>query len=241
MFVWERFTVYLSHMSKKVLVVAAHPDDEIIGIGGTINRHIKNGDEVAVLILGDGKSSRKEQYEKLSADILTKVAQETSSALQILGVKKHWNENLPDNRFDSLTMLDVVKIVSRYIQELKPQIVYTHHFGDLNIDHRIVSDATITACRPIEADFVKELYMFETLSSTEMSGDLPHRRFSPNTFIDISNELETKLEAMSKYVSELRPFPHPRSLDAIRDNARVWGAKNNCEAAEAFYCFKRII
>lgn len=224
----------------KVIAVVAHPDDEIIGVGGTLAKHVKNGDAVAVLILGDGKTSRKDTYAKPSSELKASVHAETEEALKIIGVTTFWHADLPDNRFDSLDLLDVVKLVSKYIGEWQPRIVYTHHHGDLNIDHRIAFEATITAVRPIEAPCVREVYLFETLSSTEMAGPLPQRFFIPNTFVDITEELDTKLLAMSKYVSEVREFPHPRSIDTIKMNARVWGSKNNIQAAEAFFCFRKI-
>ncbi len=134
----------------------------------------------------------------------------------------------------------MVKIVSNYIKKTQPSIVYTHHFGDLNIDHQKTSEATIIACRPIENKFVEKLLMFETLSATEMAGYRLANLFMPNLFINIENELERKLKAMSCYKSELNDFPHPRSLKAIELNAKLWGTKNNMEAAEAFYIFREI-
>jgi LmbE family N-acetylglucosaminyl deacetylase len=226
--------------SKTILVIAAHPDDEIIGLGGTLAKHVNQGDQVSVVILGDGKSSRKTSYQPLADEIVALSVDETTAALKTLGVKKFFKEALPDNRFDSLTLLEVVKIVSGYMAKIKPEIVYTHHFGDLNVDHQVCAQAVITSARPIEHSFVKEIRMFETLSSTEMAGFELKSLFLPNLFIDITQELKTKIAAMACYKSELRAFPHPRSLKAIEANALVWGAKNNLAAAEAFHLFRSI-
>lgn len=219
-------------MMHKVLVFAAHPDDEIIGVGGTLYKHVKAGDTVDVVIVG-GKTTSRDLQQDVSTD-------ETKNALKILGINSYVNENIPDNRFDSINLLDIVKMVAKHVRNLTPDIVYTHHFGDLNVDHRILSEAVITACRPIENGCVEEIRMFETLSSTEMAGYETKSVFQPNMFIDISEELKLKLEALSCYKSEIRDYPHPRSLRAIEYNAYVWGVKNNLKAAEAFHLFRSV-
>jgi N-acetylglucosamine malate deacetylase 1 len=225
---------------KKVMVIVAHPDDEIIGVGGTIAKHVKNGDDVSVLILGDGKSSRNREYSTLDSNTKNLVFNETKAAMTILGIRKYDNLGLPDNRFDTVPLLDIIKNISDFVKKNNPSVVYTHHFGDLNIDHRITFEAVITATRTIEAPFVKEIYLFETLSSTEMSGSYSQRFFVPNTFIEIVDFLDQKIEAMEAYVSELREFPHPRSIETIKYNALLWGSKNNTSPLEAFFCFRRI-
>ena len=224
-------------MMKNVVAIVAHPDDEIIGVGGALRKHIKAGDKVHVLILGDGKTSRNAIVEGNKTEILNISQEETANALNILGVSNHQRLFLPDNKFDSLPLLDIVKKVSNYISAIKPDVVYTHHFGDLNIDHRLTFEATIIACRPIEIN-VNKILLFETLSSTEMSGPQIRNVFLPNYFINIEDELEDKLNAMSRYASELCEFPHPRSIITIRENAHVWGSKVNLKAAEAFELFR---
>ena len=225
---------------KKIMAIVAHPDDEIIGVGGTLARHVANGDNVFVLILGEGKSSRLKEYKSLNNETKNVVLKETKKALSIIGIKEYKCLEFPDNRFDTLPLLDIIKTVSGYIKINEPEIIYTHHFGDLNIDHRITFESVITSSRTIESPFVKEIYLFETLSSTEMSGSVPQRYFIPNYFIKINDYLEKKLEAMKAYVSEVREFPHPRSIEAIKYNALLWGSKNNTTAVEAFYCFRKI-
>lgn len=225
----------------KILAIVAHPDDEIIGLGGTLRKHIKNGDEVEVLILGDGKTSRNKKYAPLDVNSKNQTLEETKKALNYLGISKYYNEYLPDNRFDSLLLLDIVKLISSYIQRINPTIIYTHHIGDLNIDHQLTSKSVIIATRPIQYRNLEELRLFETLSSTEMAvlrGTVP---FMPNLFINIDNELDDKINALKFYKSELNEFPHPRSLKAVEYNARVWGAKSNQFAVEPFYIFRKYI
>ncbi len=223
-----------------ILAIVAHPDDEIIGIGGTLSRHAAGGDKVHVLILGDGKSSRSNTYKKLDKTVVEKSEQETKRALACLGIKSYYKEDLPDNRFDSVDMLDIAKKISGYVNKIKPTIVYTHHPGDLNVDHQRTSEAVTIACRPIENNSVQAIYHFETLSSTEMAGYTLNRAFLPNVFVNIEAEIQKKLKAMACYRSELRQFPHPRSLEAIEANAKVWGTKVNLKYAEAFYCLRQI-
>lgn len=225
----------------KILAIVAHPDDEIIGVGGTLRKHIKKGDEVEVLILGDGKTSRNDKYMPLNNDSKNQYLQETKNALRYLGISKFYNEYLPDNRFDSLVLLDIVKLITTYIERINPTIIYTHHTGDLNIDHQLTSESIIIATRPIQNKNLEELRLFETLSSTEMTGSRATYSFIPNLFINIDNEIDDKINALKCYKSEINEFPHPRSLKAIEFNARVWGAKNNQYAVEPFYIFRKYI
>lgn len=223
---------------KKILAIVAHPDDEIIGVGGTLIKHAERGDEVHVLILGDGKTSRatSNQAQKKQIELSKK---ETKKALSVIGVRSYTRLDLPDNRFDSIPLLEIVKKVSKVVADLRPDIIFTHHYGDLNIDHRRTFEAAVTVCRPIEVA-VEKIILFETLSSTEMAGPAPKDAFLPNYFVDIHKELNKKLAAMSAYKSELRAFPHPRSLETIKNNALVWGSKVNRKAAEAFVLFRGI-
>lgn len=223
------------------MAIVAHPDDEIIGLGGTLAKHVNSGDEVKVVILGDGKTSRYDQYTQIDPVQKNESDQETTAALKLLGISNFIKKTLPDNKFDSLPLLDIVKIVAEQIQSFQPQVIYTHHHGDLNIDHQITAEAVIIATRPIEYEALKRLLMFETLSSTEMAGPRNTSAFLPNVFIDISNELDQKLAAMNCYQSELREFPHPRSLKAIQMNAELWGAKSGFSASESFVLFRENI
>lgn len=218
---------------KKILVVAAHPDDEILGVGGTILKHAKDGDECFTIILGEGMTSRYDKRQLSDNNKVKKLHEDTFRAAEVIGYKNVYMENLPDNRFDSVPLLDITKIVERYIEDIKPDIIYTHFGGDLNIDHRITFEAVLTATRPIGHEYVKEIYVFETVSSTEWNFSNT-TNFKPNYFVDITETLDTKLKAMECYVSELREFPHPRSNKNLKVSALKWGSIISRQYAEAF-------
>ena len=218
----------------KLLVVAAHPDDEILGVGATIAKRVKNGDEAYALILGEGQTSRWDKRDLASKSCVSELHKDTLDAAEIIGYKKVYFENIADNRFDSVDLLDVVKCVEKYIKELNPDVVYTHHLGDLNIDHQITHKAVLTATRPIGDYPVKEIYAFETVSSTEWNFGNRENLFVPNVFEDVTNFLEKKCEAMVAYKSELCKYPHPRSLRMLKAVAEKWGATVGFEYVEAF-------
>ena len=225
-----------------ILVVVSHPDDEVLGCGGTMAKHVQRGDDVHVLILGEGMTSRADSREAgLKEYDLRTLNKATEEAMKILGVRQVYTEILPDNRFDEVALLDIVKILERTLADVHPHIIYTHHSGDLNIDHRRTFQAVLTACRPQPGRSVREIFSCEVISSTEWSDPSPDRAFIPNTFIDISDTLELKLEAMSCYKTELREWPHTRSLKAIEHLARWRGATVGVEAAEGFVQVRRIV
>lgn len=225
-------------MAKKILVIAAHPDDEILGCGGTAARLVKEGNEIYSVILGEGITSRdvNRQREKREKEIaqLKKQAQEAND---LIGVKELFTFDFPDNRFDSIPLLNIVKAIEEVKSKLKPDILFTHYEHDLNIDHHITYQAVLTAARPLAGETVKEIYSFEILSSTEWNYPL---RFNPDCFFDISGTIDIKTAAMEKYKSELREFPHPRSLKGIRLNAENWGMKTGLPFAEAFKVVRTI-
>jgi LmbE family N-acetylglucosaminyl deacetylase len=158
----------------------------------------------------------------------------------LLGAKELSFHGLPDNRFDSVPLLDVVKMVEQIIERWRPEAVYTHHGGDLNVDHRILSQAVLTATRPGQRNSVRDVYMFEIPSSTEWAFQQLSPAFRPNVFVDISATLDTKLKGMQEYESEVRKFPHPRSSEALRAIAQRWGSVAGCKAAEAFELVRSI-
>ena len=215
-------------MNKKVLIIVAHPDDEILGCGGTIARHIESQDDVHVIFTSDGVTSRRNVNHKE----VSKRKQNAKNASDILGVKnKPIFLGFPDNRMDTIALLEVVQALELVINKIKPKIVYTHHSGDLNIDHQITHQAVITACRPQPGFSVEEIYSFEVLSSTEWS---TNNTFIPNYFVDISSVLELKMSAIKAYNDELRDFPHARSIESITALAKYRGASMGMTAAEAF-------
>jgi LmbE family N-acetylglucosaminyl deacetylase len=214
----------------KVLVVAAHPDDEVLGCGGAMARHADQGHEVDVLILGTGALSREhgttEEVEALST--------QAREAGRILGAREVRVSDLPDNRFDSVDLLDIVKRVEEEVRRAGPEVVYTHHGGDLNVDHRRTFEAVITACRPQVSMPVRRILSFEVPSSTEWQASTVGSPFHPNVFVDIAASLARKLEALQAYAGEVRDFPHPRSIDALKALAAWRGAASGMTAAEAF-------
>lgn len=221
---------------KTILVVAAHPDDEILGCGGTIKRLVDEGCTAYTQILGEGITSRDEKRDRAEREAEIKdLKKQVHEANRIIGVKEIFLHDFPDNRFDTVPLLDIVKVIERLTNELQPDIVFTHYQNDLNIDHQITYNAVLTATRPIKEECVKELYSFEVLSSTEWNYPLG---FSPDVFFDISDYLECKQEAMSVYKSEVRDFPHPRSLEGIKVNAKNRGMKVGYKYAEAFKCVR---
>jgi LmbE family N-acetylglucosaminyl deacetylase len=221
----------------RVAVIVAHPDDEVLGCGGTIRRHILAGDEVWVVILADGETSR----EGASGDKAV-VERETAAqaAANILGVQHLAVHRFADNRLDAGPLLDVIKVVEQHIREISPDTVYTHHAGDLNIDHRRTHEATLTACRPQLNHPVARLLAFETPSSTEWQQPSGALSFSPNWFVDISSTLESKMLALKAYSQEMRPWPHPRSYQGVEHLAGWRGATVGCDAAEAFMLVREI-
>ena len=218
-----------------VLVIAAHPDDEALGCGGVLARHSGQGEEVHVLFLADGVTSRDEAGEA-EAGARAAAAFEAAKAL---GAKPPRFAGMPDNKLDTVPLLDVIKAVEEALAETAPDVVYTHHGGDLNVDHRIAHQAVLTACRPQPRSPVRAIYAFEVPSSTEWN-DQPEV-FIPNRFVDISATLDAKMKALACYAGEMRPFPHPRSVEAIEALARWRGASAGLEAAEAFHVIRRVV
>ncbi len=224
----------------KLLIVAAHPDDEVLGCGGTIARLTKEGHEVYCLFLGEGVTSRHIQRDTVVEDELKQLKLEAEQAAKILGIKKVLFMDFPDNRFDTVPLLTIVKAIEEVKGEIKPDVVYTHHQGDLNIDHQITFKAVLIACRPIKGETVREIYSFEVLSSTEWSSPHAQDYFMPNVFVDITETFDKKIEAFKTYREEIQKYPHPRSPEALRAIALRWGSTVGCEAAEAFELIRAI-
>lgn len=217
---------------EKILIVAAHPDDEILGCGGVISRSARENKQIYVIILGEGVTSRfATRKDGLKSNDLKKIKGAVKEAAKTIGIKKTVTFNFPDNRFDTVPLLDIIKVIEKTKNDVRPDILYTHHPSDLNIDHQITYKAVLTVCRPIAGETVKEIYSFEIPSSTEWN--FPNK-FMPNVFVDISKDIDRKIKALQCYKTELRPFPHPRSLEAIRHNARRWGSVAGVDYAEAF-------
>lgn len=219
-----------------VLVVAAHPDDDILGCGGTVSKLCSSGSDVRVIFLSDGVSSRYEDSEakECKSEIELRKKSAIAALFQLGVIPEPIFFDLPDNQLDKLTLLSVTKFIEKTLGEFRPELVLTHFPGDLNIDHSIVSRATLTALRPGAFGYQTDIWFFEVASSSELSIDSLGHTFRPNIFIDISTEIDQKMAALREYDFEMREFPHPRSEYAIRSLAAWRGAGSNMLAAEAF-------
>lgn len=218
----------------KTLVIAAHPDDEILGVGGTVAVHIEKGDSVQLAILCEGVSARN------AAERHAEVRAQSRKAAAILGVDNLIIRDFPDQHLDARPIIEVTREVEKLIQSFQPEIVYTQFSGDLNRDHRVLAEAVMVATRPYAAPFVREVLMYETPSSTEWSSAQLSPVFQPNVFTDITYTLGKKLEAFACYAAEVCPEPHPRSLVALRQRAHYWGSLVNRQAAEPFVCVRSL-
>jgi LmbE family N-acetylglucosaminyl deacetylase len=218
---------------QRVLVVAAHPDDEVLGCGGTILRLVAERKNVHIAILGGVTTSRyarEECEEEGEVEILRTEAENASASLGAASLNRL---DLKDNRFDAIPLLEVIQYVDKLKREIEPDLVFTHDFADLNVDHRVTHQAVITAFRPSSDSGCFRIMTFETLSSTEFQ-DQAMASFQPNCYVDIGEHIQGKIAAMKCYESELRPYPHPRSLEGIEYTARRRGLEVCRQFAEAF-------
>lgn len=204
----------------KTLIVAAHPDDEILGCGGTVLKLMKK-QKIYSLVLNKGGREKPILTDKVS---------------EFMGFNKSWQLDFPDNRFDTMSLADIIKAVEDVKNEVKPDVIFTHFEYDLNKDHQLTYQAVLVATRPMRGETVRELYSFEIPSSTEWK--FPNV-FAPNVFIDISDTIEKKIKAFGMYESEIRPYPHPRSPEAMRIIAKRWGILSGLKCAEAFYLVRK--
>lgn len=234
----------------KNLVIVAHPDDEVLGMGGTIKKLTKNDNDVKIVIMATGISSRRSSDYKNSTkyeindqtlkkinEQINNLRKDAKKASNVLGVKDVQFEHFPDNEMDTVSNLQITKKIEEVIQSYKPDVVYTHSQFDINVDHRTLYFATITATRPKKNQTVKEVLCFEVPSSTEWY--FPST-FSPNVFVDINEEIQFKLKALRAYKNEIQQFPHPRSLEAISAIGKRWGSVSGFKNAEAFYLVRKI-
>jgi LmbE family N-acetylglucosaminyl deacetylase len=228
----------------RILVVVAHPDDELLGLGATLNKLSKDQKKIIrVVILGEGLTSRSpirdvDQWEK----DMEKHKADIAKAQKNIGYDELATYNFPDNRFDSVNLLDIIKVVEKEILLFKPEAILTHHGGDLNIDHQRTFEAVITATRPIEIEWVKSIITFETPSSTDWGASTDPRHFIPNLFVSVSKEnLKSKIDGIESYEFEKRNYPHPRSPEALEVQARRWGIVVGKEYAEAFAVVRAVV
>lgn len=225
---------------RTVLVFAAHPDDELLGLGGTVRRLANEGITVRAVIMAEGLTSRADTRKEANKAQLEGLWQDARKAAEVVGYQSIEFCGLPDNRMDGMELLDVIKIVSKYIEKYRPDTVFTHHHGDLNIDHRVTCEAVLTACRPVEGSCVKRIYAFETPSSSEWNYNYSEP-FKPNVYFDVADTLEVKINGMSCYRTESMAYPHPRSAEALRSLGRLRGSNAGFEMAEGFMLLRECV
>jgi len=222
---------------KNILVIAAHPDDEALGCGGTLYNLKKKGAKISGLFLSDGESSRKHPRIK---KLISERKKQAVKAGKILGIKKVAFGNFPDNSMDSVPILEIIQFIEKKIKEIKPDAIFTHFESDLNVDHQITSRAVITACRPVKNQTVKSIIFFEILSSSEWNISIKNKSFKPNFFVDISKSLKFKLKALKVYKREMKKWPHPRSIEGVKLLSKTRGSTAGLTNAEAFIVGRHI-
>ena len=229
-------------MAKTVLVLAAHPDDEVLGIGGTIAFHSALGDKVYVVIAAEGATSRDAvrdvQFRQDDLDELQSASRKAAAELGAISVRFL---GFPDNRCDSIDRLDMTKAIESVVSELQPHTIYVHHRGDVNIDHRRLHEAAFTACRPQPGHSVKRMLSFETVSSTEWAPPGSLCPFLPNLFVDIEEYWPQKKTALEAYGKEMRGWPCSRSIAAVEHLGRWRGASVGVGMAEAFMLLRDVV
>jgi LmbE family N-acetylglucosaminyl deacetylase len=229
---------------KRLMIIVAHPDDEILGLGGAMNRIINSVDVVThVVILGEGITSRSVSRDTQKWDEELKTHKNNiREAQQQIGYHGISIYDFPDNRFDSVALLDIVKVIEAEKDKFKPDIIFTHHGGDLNIDHQRTFEAVMTASRPLEHETVKTIICFETLSGTEWRASSDPKHFIPNFYIPFEEDnLQSKIAAMESYSFEKRSYPHPRSPEAIKIRAQMWGVTVGVIYAEPFTIIRHTV
>ena len=233
-----------------ILVLAAHPDDEILGMGGTIKKFTKQKNNVKIVIFATGITARRStnyknspNYEidnktnqKMNKQIIS-LRKDAKNAAKILGVNDIEFLNFPDNEMDLISNLQITKAIEKIIKKFKPDQVFTHTNFDINVDHRALYNATLTATRPKKGSKIKKVFAFEIPSSTEWFFPT---QFSPNVFVNIGSEIKTKIQALSKYKTEIEDYPHPRSKVAIESISKKWGSVSGYNNAEAFYLIREL-
>lgn len=224
---------------KKALIIVAHPDDEVLGMGGTIAKLNAKGIETHLLIVTDGSSSQYRNAENLGS-IIEKKKAETKAACDLLGVRSVLYGNLPDMKLDAVPHIDINAVIEGAIRSLCPDTVFTHFYGDVNLDHQAVFKSVMVACRPLSGQCVRRLYCFENPSSTEWNAISSATVFVPNYFVNIGDYLKTKLDALSCYQTELRDYPHPRSIGHIERINVAEGIKLGLPAVERFLLIREL-
>ena len=218
----------------RILVLAAHPDDDVLGMGGTIALHALRGDVVRIVCVTDGSST---QYPD-DAGIRERKNAEAVAAAKALGVDDYVHLDLPDMRLDTLAHVEVNGVVEGHVQDFRPEVVYTVQ-PDVNRDHRTLFDSVAVATRPVPGQPVRRLLTYAPTSSTEWT-PAPTNWFVPNWFVDVTETMQRKLDAFACFETESRPYPHPRNAQGLEAHARFFGATIGCEYAEPFVLVRSV-
>jgi len=229
--------------NKKIMVIVAHPDDELLGLGATMYKLIHEYScETRVVILGEGITSRAEVRDPKKWEIELKThRQNIKDAQEAIGYGSVGIYDFPDNRFDTVALLDIIKVIETEKQNFNPDVIFTHHGGDVNVDHQRTFEAVVTATRPMKDERVKTIITFETPSGTEWRALTDPRHFHPNMFVSVSQEaIDAKIKGMESYEFEKREYPHPRSPEALKIQAQRWGISVGKDFAEAFTIVRNI-
>lgn len=221
-------------MQERIAVIAAHPDDDVLGCGGTISKYAKSGQEIKTLFFTNGVGSRFKNSSKKEIEFSDSRMEDMVRSHSIMGVANYKSLTLPDNQLDTIPLLNLVREIEEFLIAFSPTIILTHTIKDLNIDHQRISAAVITACRPITYLTAHTILFFEVPSSTNWQLDSAQPAFDPRFYVDISETMETKISAMKSYANEIQEFPHPRSEIHLRALAQVRGAACGMEFAEGF-------
>jgi LmbE family N-acetylglucosaminyl deacetylase len=229
--------------NKKIMLVVAHPDDELLGLGATMNKLIKEYNvKTHVVILGEGITSRSDVRDQKKWELeLNTHRKNIQTAQKAIGYHSVSIYDFADNRFDTVALLDIIKVIEKEKQAFQPDVIFTHHGGDVNIDHQRTFEAVVTACRPMQHERVKIIITFETPSGTEWRVPSDPRHFLPNLFFSVSKKnVDAKIKGMESYEFEKRAYPHPRSPEALTIQAQRWGVAVGAEFAEAFCLIRSI-
>ena len=225
-------------MNKNIAIIAAHPDDEVIGCAGTILNHISKGEKVNILFLADGESSRYDEINNECQELINRREKLALEAGNLMGVSSVDFLRLKDNQLDIYNRLSIIKKIEKFLFIHKPETIYTHFGGDLNIDHQIIFKAVMTAARPSVTNNIKNIYSFEIQSSTELS--ISSNKFHPNMYVDITEHINKKKLLLNIYQSEMNEYPSSRSIENIIGKNSQRGAEVCVEFAEAFIINRRI-
>ncbi len=224
-----------------LLIVAAHPDDEVLGCGATVRLMVNRGWKAHLAIMTKGVAGRFTDGDAAVTDAQQALEVETQRAAKILGIGQIYNLGFPDNRMDTVGRMDIALKLRPIVETIKPALVFTHHPGDYNWDHQITFDSVMMACRRDPTEFgPPEIRTFEVLSSTERSWSRPATAFCPSVFVNVAATIDAKKRALCCYTSEYRAYPHPRSVEAVEYLARKRGNEVGLPYAEAFELVRKV-